>query len=245
MARDNAHLAAGDQKVRIRTKSNLLPPAIDEDYLRMIHQLRVGDLDVEAYHRECLAYFAECIATNAFDDMIGRARTQSEELELLRRHLDDKRYTVLLYSVAEGEVHPPHHHHNVISTQIVVEGKIRVREYDRLHRDDNGGLILKIVSDRILQSGDWFQASEWKRNVHWFQAVDGPALIFNTNARGFEPETFDVDDDSFGRRYIDPCSFDEKSHIRGEEFDKAEAFARFGGRSMDEFPVPASALSAQ
>ena len=116
-----------------------------------------------------------------------------------------------------------------------------MREYDRIGRDANGKLKLKIASDRTLHPGDWFQASEWSRNVHWFQAVDGPALIFNTNARGFEQNTFD-DDGGFGRRYIDPTLFQSDNLIIGEEFDTSEAHARFAGKSLDRFPVPKGVL---
>lgn len=229
--------------LRIRTKTNRLDDDIDSAYLALIHQLRKSELSVEAYHKQCLDYFSNCLAGGRFASLAKEAMGQDEELELLRRHLDDKRYTVLLYKVLDGQVHPPHHHHNVISTQIIVEGKIRLREYDRISRDADGNLKLKLVSDRTLLPGDWFQASEWKRNVHWFQAVEGPALIFNTNARGFEKETFDSEENGgFGRRYIDPTQFQEDHTIIGEEFDGEEATARFSGKALEEFAVPQEVL---
>ncbi len=237
-APDNHPDIPGNEGIRIRTKSNHLPPDIDREYLAIIHKLRIGSLDVDGYHRVCLEYFSRKLDEGAFSHLAVRARAQDEEFELLRRHLDEKRYTVILYKVNEGQVHPPHHHFNVVSTQIVVEGALRLREFDRVRREDDGTLVLKLASDRILKPGDWFQASEWKRNVHWFQAIDGSALIFNTNARGFEASTFDEDSGSFGRRYIDPTCYDDEGLIVCEEFDKPEALVRFDGKSLDSFEIP-------
>ncbi|MEL7429810.1 MAG: hypothetical protein AAFN43_07400 [Pseudomonadota bacterium] len=223
---------------RIRTKTNLLPDKIDDAYLAIIHRLRRGEISVETYHRECLDYFHPILSDGVMRDLERKSLATNGELELLRRHIDECRYTVIMYRVPEGYVHPPHHHFNVISTQIVLQGKIRIREYDRIGRNADGQLQMALVSDRTLGEGDWFQASEWKRNVHWFQAVDGDALVFNTNARGFEPETFDQEEGRFGRRYIDPTSFSNDGTILAREIDEAEANALFGNKALDIFPVP-------
>jgi hypothetical protein len=223
---------------RIRTKVNLLPEEIDDRYLGLIQQLRRGESTVEAYHSACLDYFHPLLSDGVLRGLEEMALSTEGELELLRRHIDECRYTVIMYRVPQGYVHPPHHHFNVISTQIVLRGKIRIREYDRIGRDANGQLEMALVSDRTLTKGDWFQASEWKRNVHWFQAVDGDALVFNTNARGFEPETFDREEGPFGRRYIDPTGFGDDGKILAREIDEAEANALFANRALDLFPVP-------
>lgn len=227
----------------VRTKTNLLPTAMDEGYFDIISRLGAGELSVEQYHAECLSYFHSPVMGGEFSELEERALVKEGQLELLRRHTGDQRYTVILYRVDEGEVHAPHHHFNVISTQIVVRGRIRLREYDRVKRDESGNLIMKLVSDRILNPGDWFQASEWVRNVHWFQAIDGSALIFNTNARGFEKTTFDQEEGNFGRRYIDPTKFGEDGGVLGREIDASEAQAMFQGASLDDFAVPKTAIS--
>ena len=38
------------QSPRIRTKTNLLPPKVDEEYSEIIEQLRLGRINVEQYH---------------------------------------------------------------------------------------------------------------------------------------------------------------------------------------------------
>ena len=222
----------------IRTKTNLLPATLDEAYQNIILGLYRGELDADEYLSQTLDFFGRRNAIAVLNAYKNQALTGDSQLELLRRHIDDCRYTILLYRVDENEVHPPHHHFNVISTQVVIQGKLRLREYDRVRREGDGTLILRLVRDELIGEGASFQASEWKRNVHWFQAVDGPALIFNTNARGFEPETFDHEDAGFGRRYIDPTAFITDDEIRAEEFSDKEAKAKFSNRSLDSFPTP-------
>ena len=231
-------LADREENPRIRTKRNRLEPETDADYFKLVEMFRAGEIDVAEYHTLCLEFFRPLIERGEFDAIIEEANQATEpEVELLRRHVDECRYTVIFYRVDEGTVHPPHHHHNVASTQIVVSGKIRIREYDRVSRTDEGKLVLRLVTDTILNRGEHFQASEWKKNVHWFQAVDGPAIIFNTNARGYETKTFDSDEGQFGRRYIDPTDFRENQLTYCDEFGVDEAQKRFQGKSLDDFPV--------
>ncbi len=230
---------------RIRTKVNRLDPKIDHDFFLILEALRNGETDVAQFQESCLGFFSPLVKSGHFDEIVDETMTADDQVWLVRRHTDHCRYTVLFYRVDSGEVHPPHHHHNVISTQIIVRGKVRIREYDRVRREDNGQLVLRLASDRILGPGDNFQASEWDRNVHWFQAVDGPAVIFNTNARGYELSTFDQDEGSFGRRYIDPTRFRSDQHIDAQEFDELEAETRFQGKPLDDFPVPDNAFAIE
>jgi len=223
---------------RIRTKLNRLEPQVDHEFFQTLEDLRLAKIDVAQFQRACLATFGPRILAGHFDEIIEETMQADDQVWLVRRHTDDCRYTVLFYRVDEGEVHPPHHHHNVISTQIVVSGCLRMREYDRVRRNREGRLVLRLASDTRLGPGEHFQASEWQRNVHWFQAVEGPAIVFNINARGYEPKTFDVDEGAFGRRYLDPRLYDADHMIICEEFDEAEAETRFQAKPLDAFAVP-------
>ena len=232
-----AHISIPDG-LRVRTKNNRLDEKVDADYFQLVEKFRLGTLEPAEFQTACLEFFEPLLANGHFDEIIGETmNSTNHEVELLRRHVDECRYTVIFYRVDEGMVHPPHYHHNVVSTQVVVRGKIRIREYDRVRRNDDGQLVLKLTSDRILREGDTFLASEWKDNVHWFQAVDGPALIFNTNARGYERQVFEPDANSFGRRYVDPTCLDGEGLAVCEAFDVEEAQKRFQWKSLDDFPV--------
>ena len=101
----------------------------------------------------------------------------------------------------------------------------------------NGQLIVKPVSDRMLSTGDYFTATDFKNNAHWFCAHNGPAVIFNINLRGFSNSTFDNDiGQPFGREYIDPTIVGVDGLILAEEIDKTEAFKRFENRNLSAFP---------
>ncbi|MBL4725542.1 MAG: hypothetical protein JKY83_02475 [Rhizobiaceae bacterium] len=223
---------------RIRTKISKIDDLLDETLFRHIDNLRLGGYSVDEF-QTALAEFCKLNADDPEFVALGdNTSVENQSHWLIKRHIDHCRYSALFYHVADNEAHPPHHHHNVISTQIVISGKLHLREYERVERRGDGKLVLKLASDRMIGPGDVFQASEWSRNVHWFCAVDGPVVIFNINARGFEDKTFDVDEGTFGRCYIDPTQFDEAGLIVTEEFDAEHAHELFQGRELKEFPVP-------
>ncbi len=224
---------------RIRTKVARLDRHVDQRFFEILERLRAGEIDVDGFQSRTLGFLEEIGMADFFADDIEAAARADDQHWLMRRHVDHCRYTILFFRVDPSEVHPPHHHHNLISTQIVMRGRIHLREYERVARDETGQLSLRLVNDAILGPGEAFQASEWKRNVHWFCALDEPAVLFNINARGYERTTFDATDDGpFGRRYLDPTHFDENDLIVCEEFDEAEAERRFQGRRLSEFPAP-------
>ena len=224
---------------RIRTKVNILDPRIDDEFYQITERLRAGELDVEDYQNQTLDFLQKLGLKTTFKKDIAIARASHEQHWLVRRHTDECRYTILLMRVGEHEVHPPHQHFNLISTQIVIEGQIHLREYERIGYDENLRLIAKIVRDAVLGPGDVFQASEWRRNVHWFCGLENPAIVLNINARGYEKSTFDRDDDGpFGRRYLDPTRFDGDGLITCTQFDEAEAERRFQGKALSNFPAP-------
>lgn len=223
---------------RIRTKIFQIEDMLDETLFGHIEKLRLGVYSVKEF-QVALAKFCRTQADRPEFAALGdQTSIENQSHWLLKRHVDHCRYSALFYHVAENEAHPPHHHHNVISTQILIRGKLHLREYERMERRSDGRLVLKLVSEQMLSPGDIFQASEWSRNVHWFCAVDGPAVIFNINARGFEEQTFDSAEGAFGRCYIDPTHFDEDGLIRTEEFDADHAHELFQGRTLNEFPIP-------
>ncbi len=225
---------------RIRTKVLKLDTRIDDDLFNIIEELRLGQLSVEEYQRKSMAFLEGLGLAKTFARDIAIAKSQKDQHWLVRRHTQGCRYTLMFFNVDENEVHPPHQHHNLISTQVVIEGKIQLREYQRLGRDENGQLKLQLVRDDVLGPGEVFQASEWHRNVHWFCAIDGPAVLLNINIRGYENEVFAPGDDGpFGRRYLDPGRFGEDGVIICEDIDEAESERRFQGRRLSEFPAPA------
>lgn len=224
---------------RIRTKVLNLSPEIDDALFAIIEELRLGEITVEEYQRKSMAMLEGLSLSKTFAAEIDIAKNQDEQNWLVRRHTDECRYTLMFFKCDENEVHPPHQHHNLISTQIVIEGEVHLREYERVGRDENGQLNLRIVRDKVLGPGSVFQASEWSRNVHWFCGAGGAAILLNINVRGYEKTTFaENDTGSFGRRYLDPGTFDADGLITCEEIDAQEAEQRFQDRPLSDFPAP-------
>lgn len=223
---------------RIRTKINRWTSPLSDPLFLILEDLRTHRTTTETFQKQLHDLLFSVDLSQHFEKEMTEARHADDQVWLLRRHVDGCRYTVIVYRVDDGEVHPPHHHHNLISTQIVLDGAIHLREYDRISREKDG-IKLKLVNDAVLQPGMSFQVSEWSRNAHWFCGHGGPALLFNINARGYEEQTFDPSDDGpFGRRYLDPTIINDAGEIVAEQLDKEEAERRFQGKTLSEFPVP-------
>ena len=223
---------------RIRTKINILDRRIDKDIFQLTEHLRSRAISVDQFQDQVVEYLQNLGMAREFANDIAIAKKSDDQHWLLRRHIEQCRYTVLFMKVDAGEVHPPHQHHNLISSQIVIEGQIHLREYERLRINENGQLVVRIVRDEILGAGTVFQASEWRRNVHWFSAIEGPAVVFNFNVRGYEKTTFNAQEEgAFGRRYVDPTFFGEDGLITCSQFDEMEAERRFQGKKLTNFPV--------
>ncbi len=224
---------------RIRTKLLRIDEKIDDDFFQLLEQLRCKKIRVEEFQAKTLAFVEGLRLSETFAEDIEFAKTAPDQRWLVRRHTNSCRYTILLFRVDEGTAQPPHQHHNLICTQVVVSGRIHFREYQRVGREPPGQLKLRLVRDTVLGPGDVFQASEWQNNVHWFSAEGGPAIIFNINARGYEDTTFnDTDHGPYGRRYLDPVHFDTDGLITAETLNEEEAWRLFHNRHLSDFPVP-------
>ncbi len=229
---------------RIRTKIDRWPHAAATRIATALEELRLGSISVERFQAHVLAVLDEARLGRALAAEIAEASRAAGDLWLVRRHVDDCRYTLQLVYVADREVHPPHHHHNLVSTQVVIAGQVHLREFERIERVGPDRVRLRLASDQVLGPGDVFQASEWVRNVHWFAAVGGPAIVWNFNARGYETATFAADG-AFGRLYLDPTAVGEDGICNAAEIEKEAALQRFSGRRLADFPLGCEAPDIQ
>jgi hypothetical protein len=93
----------------------------------------------------------------------------------------------------------PHGHNNMATAFLILKGDLRGRHYDRV-RDEPGHMIIKPTVDRKFVPGECSTVSDYKDNVHWFQAITEPAFIFNLHVMDVNPGT----KLPTGRVYIDP-----------------------------------------
>ena len=230
----------------VRTKVGTLQTEFDELFFDLLEQLRSNEISTETYQKLMFAVCSRRDLAGAVSDATTRVDQTGQAEWLVRRHVGPCRYTVQVYKLMPDASQAPHQHHNLISTHLVLRGKIHLREYQRIATDDADNLVLESSRDAVLSAGEMFQASEWCNNVHWFGAVDGPALMLSIDARGYETSTFHQeqreehgDIAAFGRRYLDPTSYSENGYSIGVSLPEDVAKHRFEDRPLSDFPAPA------
>ncbi len=157
-----------------------------------------------------------------------------------REDFGGKDITVSLLYLEPGEVHPPHHHNNVISVQSVVAGQIWAREYHRIKCIDEDKILIAPVQERLMTVDDEILAHEWSKNVHWFAATnEKPAVMWNCNVRGFETDLFiNPSPKSLGRILLDPHFKVVNGRFLAKSLSLEEAYAKFGDKPISNWPIP-------
>lgn len=89
-----------------------------------------------------------------------------------------------IHYMAPGNVHGLHAHRNVISTQVILKGRLKVKEYDRVGHLDSSPVKLKLHSDTVYSKFDSIQSTDNFCNVHGFEPANGPAVRFQFYLRG-------------------------------------------------------------
>jgi hypothetical protein len=108
----------------------------------------------------------------------------------------------------------------MVSMHVIVEGEVRLRQYDRM-RDEAEHLVLRPCADRRCGPGDTTAISATHGNVHWFQGLrDAYALIVAAYDLGGEPTA---------RDYVDPDAAEPLGDgtLRTPRLDAAEAYRRY------------------
>jgi hypothetical protein len=104
-----------------------------------------------------------------------------------------------IFALREGRSVVPHGHNNMATAFLILKGELRGRHYDRL-KDEPGYLIVKPTIDRKFVPGECSTVSDYKDNVHWFQATSDQAYIFNLHVMDVNPNPTQPT----GRVYVDP-----------------------------------------
>ncbi len=129
-----------------------------------------------------------------------------------------------IFGLKKGRSVVPHGHNNMVTAFLILKGDLRGRHYDRLE-DAADHIFVKPTIDRSFGPGECSTVSDYKDNVHWFQAITEPAYIFNIHV-------LDVRAGSHlptGRVYINPNG--EKlagGLIRAPRIGYKEAHTLFG-----------------
>jgi hypothetical protein len=201
--------------------------------------LERGELDATSFIREVQMRLDDGELPTVLADRLAAARSGDAVEGLWSQRQGQQKRMLMLFFIAPGHSHPPHAHHDVASVQTVVRGNVRVRQYARERRLDPRTLALRPVADRTLGPGGVILTTERIDNVHWFGAVDQPAVVFNYSLNGglqdlLEP-TAERDP---GRFFIDPTAAPVDGLIVAPHLSADEAKSRFAHQPLGAFPFP-------
>ena len=210
--------------------------------IALIEAMGTGSLDVAEFHAAVLDTYRRHSPWQAYASFIDAAMAERDDQIMARASVKGRDWQIQVIYLEDGEVHPGHGHHNVVSVQGVLAGRLHVREFDRLAILPDGDWAVRPLVDQIFEPGDVMQSSDALRNIHWFAAVDGPALMLNLNIRGYESSTFMPEGSTLGRRLLDltlgPVETDLVGPIlRARILNPKDAYEKFATRPLDAFPM--------
>ncbi|RKH15351.1 hypothetical protein D7V97_00670 [Corallococcus sp. CA053C] len=112
-------------------------------------------------------------------------------------------YATALFEFQPHNVITPHGHKNMVSAHMVVEGRFRIRNFDRV-REEEGAMVIRPTRDRLAATGEVSTMCSQRDNIHWFVPQGGPATTFDVIISGLDPQkpsyTLDAIDPLGGRR---------------------------------------------
>lgn len=94
-------------------------------------------------------------------------------------------YGAALFDFEPHNVVTPHGHRHMVSAHLVVAGRLRVRNFDRLG-DEPGAIRLRPTRDYVAGPGLVSTMSAERDNIHWFVPQGGPARSFDLVVSGLD-----------------------------------------------------------
>jgi PCO_ADO len=96
------------------------------------------------------------------------------------------RYGVALFTFGENSVITPHAHRHMASAHMVIEGRVRIRTFDRVG-DEQGSLIIRPTADVVADPGHAAAMTTAKDNIHWFTPKSRRATTLDVIVDGLDP----------------------------------------------------------
>jgi hypothetical protein len=95
-------------------------------------------------------------------------------------------YGAALFSFDKTSVITPHAHRHMASAHMVLDGKVRIRTFDRI-ADEDGAILILPTGDEVAEAGHAAAMTTDKDNVHWFVARTPHATTFDVIVDGLDP----------------------------------------------------------
>lgn len=80
----------------------------------------------------------------------------------------------------------PHGHQHMVSAHMVLDGRLRVRNFDRV-ADEKTHLVIRPTVDGEITRGAISSMSSERNNIHWFTALTDRAFTFDVIMDGLTP----------------------------------------------------------
>ena len=94
-------------------------------------------------------------------------------------------YGIALFDFQPHNVVTPHGHRHMVSAHMVLEGRLRVRNFDRL-ADEDATMVIRATKDYVARVGDVSTMAPEEDNVHWFVPLGGPATTLDLVVSGLD-----------------------------------------------------------
>lgn len=95
-------------------------------------------------------------------------------------------YGLALFDFGPTSVITPHAHRHMASAHLVIEGRVRVRTFDRV-KDEEGALLIRPTQDVIAEPGHAAAMTFAQDNVHWFAPRSPRAMTLDVIVDGLDP----------------------------------------------------------
>lgn len=94
-------------------------------------------------------------------------------------------YGVATFTFDAKSVITPHAHQHMASAHMVIDGKVRIRTFDRV-ADEPGTIVIRPTRDEISAPGGAAAMTTAKDNVHWFTPVGSHATTLDVIVDGLD-----------------------------------------------------------
>lgn len=172
--------------------------------------LRSGAVSEKAWHDEVNRLAGE-VDIGSLVAEIKRARVKSAGEPFMRdpvkrkiRFVDENglqmklSYRAATFTFDPSNVITPHGHKHMASAHMVIDGKVRVRTFDRVDEKDKA-LIIRPTGDHIAIPGEAAAMTTAVDNIHWFTPETPSATTFDVIISDLDPGQ-----ESFVIQPIDP-----------------------------------------
>jgi len=175
----------------------------------LAHGLRSGSISLAAWREGVASVAREADVAQLWAD-VARASAKPGEAFMrdpVKRRVrfpgEDGRPRHLTYGVASFTFGPdsvitPHAHKHMASAHMVIDGRVRIRTFDRL-ADKGPSLLIRPTGDHIGEAGTAAAMTTERDNIHWFTPVTPHAVTLDVIIDGLDPRQ-----DSYLIQPVDP-----------------------------------------